>query len=944
MVGRASVTRELGSPAGLPDRTVSLLLFLFFIFSNLTIQHSRRSSSKASHRTAPAPELKTTLTQSSYSLPATPLTSSFDEFLPSAKRRRTQRTINSEDKSVLPATGTPTHRAFSEPFQAPKSHSSARSNRASNLTQSNAQTQVQDTSIVETELETPPRANSHSHTSEPHTDQPNQQSDQPPEHPSIHPQKSPPRKKSNKVKTERDKLISTDYPATMFGEVITTRRTLNSNNPADWDLTEEELNSYKTKYKESTSPEPAQSRRKRTSRKSASSGAKTRKPPTAPKKPFNPTAAKGKSLDASTPAKQPVSSTPNSSSRSTRRDRKSIKTAPVSNQPTTQNNENEHRESQSPNKPSNTVRLNVGRKSLETIMAQQKPEDHEMIDSPGQENGHYHLDHDTDMYSNNFGLDGHMDAPTSPTSLSTTTSTAARMSGRTRKPTVRALESVASEQRHRRPRAPSAKPAETTETTPATMRCQQKSTQASPVSPARKVDVMAISKQMFELAAAAVGPDFVPAPEVDTWLKELHQSIDEKKKEKENEAIAAESAETIKAAEAAETAETVEAEEAEELAEPAELEAEPEREATPLSDKPFQDNVQASMPWTDADGWEHTGQVNKHEEEYTIIPPTYEWHRPNNTYGDDELPLPPIRVRSLVQAEKDRAFGYPPRIGDRNIPVDNNGIFLFEDAQVEKAKLDIKEAARARGIWVSSFWTQEQVETMVQQYDDGKPPKPPAPEIAPIETAPVEVKPKESSRKRRRTENASASHPGSLDTPRPKRRRQKTNEATPEPNAGPVHTLSPGASEAKKGQVTLKFEGKRLLMGQILDGSYRVSPPKKRRHSDIGDNRTENAHPPSTPANATIQPEKANTTQLTPESKELSPPDSTPGSRPRRRAADALMANLHKQAEARAQRSERARIGHARRKAGTPLKTVTDIHGDTAESPVRPAVDSMNLD
>ncbi|KAL4804266.1 hypothetical protein BDV18DRAFT_142837 [Aspergillus unguis] len=902
MVGRASATRELGSPAARPD-LVSLFFSYSsssaFLFHSIFTYQSRRSSSRASQRTAPAPDLNTSLTQSSYSLPPTPLTSSFDEFLPSAKRRRTQRAVDSEDKTAS-VTETPTHRAFSEPFQASKSHSSARPTRASNLTQSNTQTQVQDTSIVESGVETPSRSKSIPLASEQaQTDQP--QTDQP-EEDSVT-SKRPSRQQSVSVKAEPDK------DNTMGA--VQSRKTRKSV-PAQLELDQENGNLDKT----STSPAPTQTpRRDRKSRLSANTGAKITKPAPAAKNQTPST--KGKALEngtSSTPAKQPAS-TPNTSTRSSRRDRKSTRATPVSSQPV--QNENERPESQSPNKFSNTVKLNVGRKSLESIMAQNEPQDHEMIDTPGQENGDYHFDYDAEMYGNNFGLDGAMDAPTSPNSLSTSTSTAARTSGRTRKPTIRALESRASEQRHRRPRAPSAKPAESSDALE-TMQ-SEKPAYKSPA-PSHKPDVLIIAKQIYELAAAAVAPGFVSAPEVETWLKELRQKVDDKAKERE----VVQPAEPEPQSEPQpEPEHEVEVEAEPEPAPAPEAGPEPEREATPEVDKLYRDNVQVSAPWTDADGWEHTGQVNKYEEEYVIFPSTYEWTRPNNTYGDEELPLPPIRVRSLVQGEKDRAFGYPPRIGDRNLPIDNKGMFLFEDVLVEKSRIDIREAARSRGIWVNRFWTPDQIETIIQRFDDGKSPIPPEMEIAP-----VEVKPKESSRKRRRTDTASVTKHEPVDTPRPKRRRRGTDATSPD---------SSGDSSAKTCNVTLKFADKRSLVSQILNGSYRVNPSNK---PTVQKPSSEDAHTPTTPAKATDEKLDINETPGSAET----PNDTTPGGRPRRRAADALMANFQKHAEARAQRAERARIGHARRKAGTPLKTVTGVGGDTVESPIRPTVDPMNLD
>ncbi|GKZ37284.1 hypothetical protein AbraIFM66950_008769, partial [Aspergillus brasiliensis] len=88
VVGRASVARELGSPAAL-----SL---------DLTPRETRRSSSRASRKTTREPEAHpSNVSHSSYSLPPTPVTTSFEEQLPSAKRRKTQRSAPADEKAEL---------------------------------------------------------------------------------------------------------------------------------------------------------------------------------------------------------------------------------------------------------------------------------------------------------------------------------------------------------------------------------------------------------------------------------------------------------------------------------------------------------------------------------------------------------------------------------------------------------------------------------------------------------------------------------------------------------------------------------------------------------------------------------------------------------------------------------------------------------------------------
>ncbi|KAL4929147.1 putative GPI-anchored cell surface glycoprotein [Aspergillus undulatus] len=897
----ASVSRELGSPAALPD---------------LSLTQTRRSSSRASQRTAP--EMTTSNpTQSSYSLPPTPLAPFFEEFLPSTKRRRTQRAIQSGAKTPPSGiTETPTHRAFSEPFQSKSHSSSARPTRTSNLAQVKTRTpQAQDTLLREADPGTPSASNANPPASE--QAQPDQQADQ-----NITPRKLPSRQNAVTVKAEPDKETLTDSGSSM---------------PTRLDLAGQENGATPSKTSTSRASTPQSPRRDRRPRRPSDTGAKITKPSTASKPQSTPAStAKTKpqengTANSITPAKQSATATPTTSTRTRRRDRKSTRTneqTPGSTQA------GERPPLRSPNKHSNTITLNVGRKSMESFLAQKKSHDLEIahVDTNDHaENGDYHFDYDSEMYGNNDGPDGHRDAPNSPTSFSSTTSNAARHSGRTRKPTIRALESLESEKRSRRFRASS------------TARSKQEPASQSPNSeraPPRKPDVMILAKQIYELAAAAVAPDFASPPEVDTWLKELQQKVDEKEKEKDAQPEAEPEAEPVVETEVEPETEPEIEPEVERVVEPeqqpkepaAEVEVEEEgaRETTPDPSKPFSENVQASMPWTDKDGWEHTGQINKHEEEYVIVPSEYEWFRPNNTYEDDELPLPPIRIRSLVQAERDRAFGYPPRLGDRNIPVDNQGFFLLENVPEEKAKLKTKEEARARGIYVTKFMALEEIENMINLYDNGQPPVPP---ILDIPDVPVEIK--QPSRKRRRTDTTSNNKPAdTAETPKPKRRRQESGPTTPaEPDHSAPDHEAETPPEKKSLKITLTFGNKRLLMEQAAladaNGTGQIN------------NNTQSTQVPSTPAKP-ADSEKANT-QVTPSSAEQYSNETTPGGRPRRRAADALMANFQKHAEARAQRSERARLGHARRK-GTPLKTVTGIHGDTVESPIRPAVNSMNVD
>ncbi|KAL3443521.1 hypothetical protein BJX65DRAFT_285339 [Aspergillus insuetus] len=981
MVAR-SVTRELGSPA-LPDLT----------------SRSRRSlsrASQASQRTA-QPELNTSsLPQSSYSLPPTPLTSSFEEFLPS-KRRRTQRAIHSEDKT-LPSKSvleTPTHRAFSEPSQTPKS---TRPTRNSNL--------ILSTSQSSSAVDTPQQASTPGRSKSNPTATPNQP---PAERVGTSPRKLPLRNQTITVKPEPSETTKDSEMGAGMSHARKTRQSM-STRPNDEG---QEENGTPSKASTADASTPQSSRRDRRSRLAASTGAKITKPT-----PATPAAATAKTPNgvnkSSTSAKQAQAETPNTSTRSSRHDRRSSrvidqtpsqKKAPES---ATAQKTSEHPSPQRSNRLSNTVTLNVGRKSLESIIAQQQAkrnaQDEAAHVAPPENDNHF--EYDSAMYRNNYGLDGQMDAPTSPNSMSTSTSTAARTSGRARKPTARALESFESEQRYRRPRAPSAKPstvdattnAANTDTVEARTRSRQKPSPQSPTStaPAPTLDIAALAKQIYELAAAAVADDFVLPPETEKWFTELQQKYDEQQKKKEAEIIElpppagpVELDEAVVPTGPIESAEFAKPVEPVEPAEPLPTtEEEAETEENPPTSETFLENVQASEPWTDTDGWEHTGQHNKHGEEFVIVGPKYEWYRPNYTYGDEELPQPPARLRSYAQSEADRVFGYPPCIGDRNVPADIKGFFLLENVPEERAKLRAKEAARARGIIVTRYMPLHEIELLISLYDNGQPPPPPVPTSESV----VESKPPASSRKRRRADTASTSKEPA-ETPNPKRRRQETEnptpseptatepamEAAPEPAAEP--SMEEASSPEKKSlKITLSFGKKKFMLEDIAASDSATTPEqsKKRPHSEIEETTTtpEKTHghdtrspkvqkvsstrttaqktpnensaaqkatqsmgPPSTPAKTA-----ETKTETTPGPSEQFSTETTPGGRPRRRAAQALMAGFQVHAEDRARRAERARAAHARRK-GTPLKNVTALNESHTESPIRPAaVNPMNVD
>ena len=653
--------------------------------------------------------------------------------------------------------------------------------------------------------------------------------------------------------------------------------------------------------------------------------------------------------DPVTPAERTPVSTPNTTvTRSRRRDRKSARKStagrsqlanesspadtatntdaedrkPViqdSDKPASQDSDKGSSEPQQATKrPSNTVTLSLGRKSLESFVQKTlEPASYgnEIADSVegtpvGVYDDSYHFDYDADMYRNNFGLDGQMDTPASPTSFSTTTSTGARMSGRTRKPTIRALESLESERRFRRPRAqtpgkaessaagkqsdkaPSGeKNAEQPRTAPA------ETTQAPSATP--QPDVDAFARRIFELAAAAVSDNFVPAPEADSWLEELRKEY-QSKGDAEVTAVAA----------------VVEGE-----------------SRQPSDDEP------TTEQWTDEDGWTHTGHINEFGEEYVVVGPDFEWYRPNNTYGDKQLPEPPVRLRSLEQSEKDRIFGFPPRIGERNLPRATNFPFMMEDVYHERAKIKAREEARQKGIAIDRSMSISQIEALIGRHSkSGSSQSSETPAPAPASAKSSKQDRPAGSRKRRRTEPVIPSEAPSINesttesTHKPKRRRKNTVGASAPTPTEP----EPSSEKPKTLKLKLIFSKRELPATPSASNTTNTSAKlKKRPHSEIeadGDKAVGNGpskSPKTAPSNPTTTPrrllklstpkqgqkEKSNAapTTSTPEVPPSADQNSltTPGGRPRRRAAAALMAEFQNHKE------ERARRANARKKTNT---------------------------
>ncbi|PLB38663.1 putative GPI-anchored cell surface glycoprotein [Aspergillus candidus] len=421
--------------------------------------------------------------------------------------------------------------------------------------------------------------------------------------------------------------------------------------------------------------------------------------------------------------------------------------------------------SQGTTRPSNTVKLNVGRKALAAALSTPlaHPYDRELANGtvPGTpmhvyDDG-FHFDYDAEMYGKNFGLDGQMDPPGSPTSLTTSTSTANRTSGRVRKPTIRALESLASEQRVRRRTTPRAKPkpnaASKVVSQPTTDTKVTSNSTPAPAAPQRtpvvlSAEARALANRLLDIAATAVAEDFKPAPEASAWLAEMRKNFD---------------------------AEQNGGQVAENAGKPGEQRKQqpPPANTTPSASAPTRRNrtrAQAkreavdSVVCADADGWRFTGQVNEFGEELFAVGPEFEVFRPNNTYNDDELPQPPLRYKARDQVERDRIFGYPPRMGERNLPQGTVAPFTVEDVDTELAKIKLRDEAKSLGITIDRSWNVNDIKAAVATRRHGTAQTPAVP--TPV-NGNVSEKATRASRKRRR-DTADPVVPTPEDAPSPK--------------------------------------------------------------------------------------------------------------------------------------------------------------------------------
>ncbi|KAK1142890.1 hypothetical protein N8T08_007324 [Aspergillus melleus] len=316
-------------------------------------------------------------------------------------------------------------------------------------------------------------------------------------------------------------------------------------------------------------------------------------------------------------------------------------------------------------------------------------------------------------------------------------------------------------------------------------------------------------------------------------------------------------------------------------------------------------------------------QTNDFGEEVVVVSTGYHWYRPNNTYGDGGLPQPPLRLKSDEQAERDRIFGFPPRMGERNLPRAFGAPFSVENIGEEKAKIRAREEARLRHIPVDRHMSTAEIRGLIDEHDSAGAPNPP------------NEKATRSSRKRRHIEGFGAP----VESPKRRSRVGGGNskvQVVPEPAATPTGPARPNlilkmprpaAHEAKaetKKRPSEEASGqpgkanKRQKVHQEASGGEGQGQPTEPTRLTLSFKNKHKQQPklklrqPATPKQ--VETSEGAAEAATPEN----PPQTSPGhgssSRPRRRAAAALMAEFENHAQ------ERARRANARKKRaeGTP--------------------------
>ncbi|KKA22845.1 GPI-anchored cell surface glycoprotein [Rasamsonia emersonii CBS 393.64] len=348
------------------------------------------------------------------------------------------------------------------------------------------------------------------------------------------------------------------------------------------------------------------------------------------------------------------------------------------------------------------------------------------------------------------------------------------------------------------------------------------------------------------------------------------------------------------------------------------------------------DHPNEPRPWTDSDGWTHTGRVNEHGEEIVMVPDTYVWVRPVTNYGDVCLPPPPPQVKSRQQVERDQIFGFPPFLGQRNLPRPGPRKFVREDVRTETAKIKAREAAAQKGLSINRSMSLSDIQAKIREHDHPGSSKRKRPSLRLVLVDSRELTQNnvglrsEGLRKRRQSAPATIeASRGQNETPSSRKRQLDGASAgkSAEPSPADVQPRKKRRSTLDPEEKTPSRQ-KRQSLGKASNTVERVAKtsgsnkatPKDRRHSAV----------------RAIQSEKVSKTKaasFTPASakqKSGEDPARAVGSpseqgRPRRRAAAALMAQFQSQSDSKA---HRASSGLKHSKSTTNLVTKRHSKGN----------------
>lgn len=283
-----------------------------------------------------------------------------------------------------------------------------------------------------------------------------------------------------------------------------------------------------------------------------------------------------------------------------------------------------------------------------------------------------------DQYMGKFGIKD----MASKKAATSTSSNGARSSTRLRKPTTRAVE--ASELKGKLRQAKASTPAPVTEKAAKPVawpkgifkKGNQNSKGKKPKKIVRKkleVNADKAGQKLYEVAAFALGADFLPT-DIPKIIADARAAYEQRQA----------NASSV-------TGQTANGVNGEVPPKEAAVEKvnEPEKEVSPT--RTILKLKKSALPKLNVDGWTNAGRINDNGERVLLTPPDHSPYRSPHTYGDEELPFPPVRARSDRQAENDNTLGFPPLFGDRNIPLKVEENFAKEDITEEMAK------AKARG-------------------------------------------------------------------------------------------------------------------------------------------------------------------------------------------------------------------------------------------------------